>query len=112
MHNLKQKLTALEYAVVFLIEREERKIMARYPQGAGMTPDTIRLVLSDADLQDLARLGDCREEIKLHMSEKPERAAGPIVEEQPPSGSLVNPEVTKLAFEAVFPEAKQQPNCS
>ena len=65
MHNLREKLTALEYAVIFLIEREEHKLMGlNVPNSA----------------QNLARLEDLRAEIQLHMTEKPEKETpGPKV---------------------------------
>ena len=59
MHRLSEKLTALEYAVAFLLEREERKLLAKTPH-------------TQEDLQDLARLEDLRAELHLHMTEKPE----------------------------------------
>lgn len=57
MHKTAEKLTALEYAVAFLLEREERKLLAKPVH----TPE---------DLQDLARLEDLRAELQLHMTEK------------------------------------------
>jgi hypothetical protein len=59
MHRLTEKLTALEYAVAFLLEREERKLMAKTTH-------------TQEDLQDSARLEDLRAELQLHMTEKPE----------------------------------------
>lgn len=65
MHKTAEKLTALEYAVIFLLEREEHKLCG---------------TLSADSVQDLARLEDLRAEIQLHMTEKPEKETpGPKV---------------------------------
>lgn len=51
------RVTALEYAVVFLLEQEEQKLMHKGEH-------------TDADLQKLAQLEDLRTELQLHMKEK------------------------------------------
>ena len=51
------RITALEYAVCFLLEQEEKKLISKQPHTA-------------RDLQKLAQLEDLRSELELHMKDK------------------------------------------
>ena len=51
------RVTALEYAVVFLLEQEEKKLLAKEEH-------------TTHDVQLLAQLEDLRAELQLHMQEK------------------------------------------
>lgn len=51
------RVTALEYAVVYLLEQEEKKLLTKETH-------------TEDDLQKLAQLEDLREELQLHMKEK------------------------------------------
>jgi hypothetical protein len=68
MHSAKEKVSALEYAVLFLIEREEKKILSG--KGSFLTADNLWDRCNPEEFQTLARLEDLRAEIKLHMTEK------------------------------------------
>jgi hypothetical protein len=51
------RVTALEYAVVFLLEQEEKKLLEKEEH-------------TTKDMQKLAQLEDLRAELQLHMKAK------------------------------------------